>query len=189
MNAKLNSLIRSGYGLLVTGSSYLSHPFLLAVRLYWGWSFFQTGKGKLMTHDDVTAFFTTLGIPFPGLNAWMAGATECFGGLLLLAGLASRLTAIPLIVTMIVAYLTADAEAVRNIFSAPDKFTGADPFLFLVASVIIFIFGPGAISLDRLIAWLASRKGESDSQAAPDGRNASKTFAQQGSHAGAMAGQ
>jgi putative oxidoreductase len=189
MNTKLNSLFRSGYGLLVTGSSYLSHPFLLAVRLYWGWSFFLTGKGKLMTHDDVTAFFTTLGIPLPGLNAWMAGATECFGGLLLLAGFASRLTAIPLIITMIVAYLTADAEVVRNIFSEPDKFTGADPFLFLVASVIIFIFGPGAVSLDRLIAWLAGRKAEPDSQAAPDGRTASKTFAQQGSHAGTLAGQ
>ena len=66
---------------------------------------------------------------------------------------------------------------------------GADPFLFLVASVIIFIFGPGAVSLDRLIAWLAGRKAEPDSQAEPDGRNASKTFAQQGSHAGALAGQ
>jgi len=189
MNTKLNSLIRSGYGLLVTGSSYLSHPFLLAVRLYWGWSFFQTGKGKLMTHDDVTAFFTTLGIPLPGLNAWMAGATECFGGLLLLAGIASRLTAIPLIITMIVAYLTADAEAVRNIFSEPDKFTGADPFLFLVASLIIFIFGPGAVSLDRLIMWLAGRKGGKKSPAAQVAPETSKAFVQQGSHAGAMAGQ
>lgn len=189
MNTKYSSPIRSGYGLLVTGSSYLSHPFLLAVRLYWGWSFFQTGKGKLMTHDNVTDFFMSLGIPFPGLNAWMAGATECFGGLLLLAGLASRLTAIPLIVTMIVAYLTADAEAVRNIFSEPDKFTGADPFLFLLAALTIFVFGPGAISLDRLIAWFVRRNSEPASQAASEGRTAPNTFAQPGSHAGALAGQ
>ena len=189
MNTKLHSLIRSGYGFLATGSSYLSHPFLLVVRLYWGWSFFQTGKGKLMTHDNVTEFFTSLGIPLPGLNAWMAGATECFGGLLLLAGLASRLTAIPLIVTMIVAYLTADAEAVRNIFSEPDKFTGADPFLFLLASVIIFVFGPGAISLDRLIAWLVARNSEPVRQGEADGRTAPKTFVQQGTHVGALAEQ
>ncbi len=189
MKTKLHLLIHSGHGLLVTGASYLSHPFLLAVRLYWGWSFFQTGKGKLMTHDDVTAFFTTLGIPLPGLNAWMAGATECFGGLLLLVGLASRLTAIPLIITMIVAYLTADPEVVRNIFSEPDKFTGADPFLFLLASLTIFIFGPGAISLDQLIAWLAGRKGGKESQAAQEAHGTSKTFVQQESHAGALAGQ
>ncbi len=189
MNTKLHSLIRSGYGLLATGSSYLSHPFLLVVRLYWGWSFFQTGKGKLMTHDQVTEFFTTLGIPLPGLNAWMAGATECFGGLLLLVGLASRLTAVPLIVTMIVAYLTADMEVVRNIFSEPDKFTGADPFLFLLASVIIFIFGPGAISLDRLIAWFAGRKSESVQATVSDASTPPNNFAQQRSHVGALAGQ
>jgi len=65
----------------------------------------------------------------------------------------SRFTAIPLIITMIVAYLTADLDVVKNIFSAPDKFTAADPFLFLLASVIVFVFGPGRFSLDGLIAW------------------------------------
>jgi NADH:ubiquinone reductase (H+-translocating) len=150
---KLISLTRAGSQLLVTGANRLQSPFLLAVRLYWGWMFFQTGKGKLINHEQVTEFFTSLNIPMPGLNAYMAGATECFGGLLLLAGLASRLTAIPLIATMLVAYLTADLEAVQNIFSEPDKFTSAAPFLFLLASLIVFAFGPGAFSLDRLIAW------------------------------------
>jgi len=149
---KLISLLRAGYNLLVGGANYLQSPFLLAVRLYWGWSFFQTGIGELMNHEQVTEFFTSLNIPMPGLNTYMAGATECFGGLLLLVGLASRLTSIPLIVTMIVAYLTADLEVVKNILSEPDKFTGADPFLFLLASVIVFVFGPGVFSLDRLIA-------------------------------------
>ncbi len=151
--AKLTSLARAGYRLLIAGASSLQSPFLLAVRCYWGWAFFQTGKGKLVQHAAVTEFFTSLHIPLPGLNAWMAGATECFGGLLLLAGLASRVTAIPLIVTMVVAYLTADLEGVKNIFSEPDKFTAAEPFLFLFAAVIVFVFGPGAFSLDRLIAW------------------------------------
>jgi putative oxidoreductase len=96
----------------------------------------------------------------------MAATTECLGGLLLVAGLASRLTSIPLIVTMLVAYLTADSEAVRAIFSEPDKFTSAAPFLFLLASVIVLLFGPGAISLDHLIGkkWPAS---ESTSAPAP----------------------
>ncbi|MDB6154177.1 MAG: DoxX family protein [Chthoniobacteraceae bacterium] len=150
--ASISSLARSGYHLLVAAGSHLQSLFLLAIRLYWGWSFFQTGKGKLTDHAQVTEFFTSLNIPLPGLNAWMAGTIECVGGLFLLAGLASRLTAIPLIVTMIVAYLTADSEAVKNIFSDPDKFTEATPFLFLLASVIVFIFGPGAFSLDRLLA-------------------------------------
>ncbi len=148
----LLSPARTGSNLLAAGARHLQSPFLLAVRLYWGWSFFQTGKGKLINHAQVTEFFTSLHLPMPGLNAWMAGATECLGGLLLLAGLASRVTAIPLTVTMIVAYLTADFETVKNIFTEPDKFTAADPFLFLLASVIVLAFGPGAFSLDRLLA-------------------------------------
>jgi putative oxidoreductase len=146
------------YSSLIRASSSLQSALLLALRLYWGWSFFQTGKGKLMNLDQTTEFFSTLHIPFPALNATLAGATECFGGLLLLLGLASRLTALPLIGTMIVAYLTAEIEVVKNIFTDPDKFTAADPFLFLLAAVIILVFGPGAFSLDRLISLLRARK-------------------------------
>ncbi len=154
MNAtQLIALVRTGYALLVTGASYLQAPLLLALRLYWGWSFFQTGLGKLKDHAQATGFFTSLHIPLPGLNAWMAGATECFGGLLLLAGLASRLACIPLLVTMIVAYLTAELDTVRNIFDDPDKFTAATPFLFLLTVLIVLAFGPGTFSLDWLIAW------------------------------------
>jgi len=175
----LISLLRAGYNLLVGGANYLQSPFLLAVRLYWGWSFFQTGKGKLINHEQVTEFFTSLNIPMPSLNAYMAGATECFGGLLLLVGLASRLTTIPLIVTMIVAYLTADLDVVKNIFSEPDKFTAADPFLFLLASVTVFIFGPGALSLDRLIAWRFGFQSEASKMPDSDERHTPKAFAGQ----------
>ena len=140
------------YALFVRLASSLQSPLLLALRLYWGWSFFETGKGKLGNLGQTTEFFASLNIPFPALNAAIAGATECFGGLFLLAGLASRLTSIPLIFTMIVAYLTADHEAVAAIFSDPDKFLQATPFLFLLVSVIVFVFGPGTFSLDYLLA-------------------------------------
>ncbi len=152
MNASMiPSFVRTGYALLVKGASYLQSPFLLVVRLYWGWSFYQSGKGKLADPAKVTEFFTSLNIPLPGLNAYLAGATECFGGLLLLVGLASRLTAIPLIFTMIVAYLTAENEALRAFFSDPDKFVSATPFQFMFAAVLVLVFGPGAFSLDHLI--------------------------------------
>jgi putative oxidoreductase len=52
---------------------------------------------------------------------------------------------------MCIAYLTADHEAVTSIFSDPDKFTGADPFLFLFAAVLVFCFGPGKFALDTLV--------------------------------------
>ena len=146
------TLIRRGYNLLVRAASSLQSPFLLAVRLYWGCNFFLTGKGKLTGHDKAVEFFTSLDIPFPSISAWLAGTTECVGGLLLILGLASRLTALPLIFTMIVAYATSELDAVKAVFSDPDKFTEATPFLFLLASIIILIFGPGAFSLDWLLA-------------------------------------
>ncbi|MEI9893509.1 MAG: DoxX family protein [Chthoniobacter sp.] len=74
----------AAYALLIRGASYLQSPFLLLVRLYWGWSFFQTGKGKLSDLSKPTEYFASLHIPLPALNAVLAGATECFGGLLLL---------------------------------------------------------------------------------------------------------
>jgi putative oxidoreductase len=134
-----------------TVGSWLADPLLLAIRLYWGWQFFQTGKGKLMNLEQTSEFFTSLNIPLPKLNAAMAGSVECFGGLLLLIGLASRLVSVPLIFTMVVAYLTADLDAVKGIFSDPDTFVSAAPFLFMFASVIVFVFGPGRFSLDYFL--------------------------------------
>jgi putative oxidoreductase len=52
---------------------------------------------------------------------------------------------------MLVAYLTAEQEALRSFFSDPGKFYAADPYTFLFASLMILIFGAGLFSLDELI--------------------------------------
>ena len=143
--------------LLTTLGGWVQPVLLLVVRGWWGWSFFLTGKGKLMNLEKTTEFFTSLNLPLPKLNAIMAGSTECAGGALLLLGLGSRLVSVPLIFTMIVAYVTADKEAVAAIFSDTDKFTSAAPFLFLFACVIVFAFGPGKISLDALLFKKAAK--------------------------------
>ena len=107
-----------------------------------------------MNLEKPTEFFQSLGIPFPHAQAMLAGATESFGGLLLLAGFCSRLVSIPLMILLSVAYLTADFDKVKMIFSNPDKFLTADEFLFLFAVVLVFVFGPGKFSID----WLIKRK-------------------------------
>lgn len=132
-------------------ASYLQSPFLLVIRLYWGWQFFLTGKGKLEHLDKITEFFTGLGIPFPAANAAFVGFTECVGGLLLVIGLASRLISVPLTILLTVAYLTADLESVKSLFSDPEKFLTAAPFLFLFTVIIILAFGPGKFSVDALL--------------------------------------
>jgi putative oxidoreductase len=147
-------LFQRGYQWLIKAAECLQAPLLLSLRLYWGWQFFLTGKGKLMNLDRTTGFFQSLHIPLPHLNAWVVGLSECVGGLLLLTGLGARLVGALLAFDMIVAYLTADFDTVKHLFDNPDKFLGADPFLFMLASLIIFAFGPGAFSID----WLISRK-------------------------------
>lgn len=49
--------------------SYAQSPFLLLVRLYWGWQFAQTGWGKLHNLPQITTFFTSLNLPFPAFTA------------------------------------------------------------------------------------------------------------------------
>ena len=154
---KLLSKLSKAHRFFVQLSNRLQSPFLLAVRMYWGWQFFQTGYGKLMDIPRVTDFFTSLNVPYPMFNAYMVGVSECAGGILLFVGLGSRLISLPLAADMIVAYLTADREALGAIFSDPGKFYNADPYTFLFAALMVLIFGPGRFSLDSLLGGLNRR--------------------------------
>jgi putative oxidoreductase len=131
--------------------SYGQSPFLLAVRLYWGWQLIQSGWGKLHHLDKVTEFFTSLNLPMPAQTAVAISCLEFFGGIFLAIGLLSRLTSLALTINLIVAYITADREALFSIFSDPDKFYAAAPYTFLVASVIVLLFGPGKFAVDYFI--------------------------------------
>ncbi len=57
----MTQIIEKYYRMLARISSSLQSPFLLAVRLYWGWQFMQTGWGKLTDIGKVVNFFTSLG--------------------------------------------------------------------------------------------------------------------------------
>ena len=132
-------------------ASLLQSPFLLAVRLYWGWQFAQTGWGKLHNLARITDYFTSLNIPFPAASAHFIAGLEFFGGWLLILGLGTRLVGLLLAANMLVAYWTADHDAFVSILSDPGKFYTADPYTFLFASLVVLIFGAGLLSLDALI--------------------------------------
>jgi putative oxidoreductase len=143
--------IRRMYAWAVRAASALESPFLLVVRLYWGWQLTESGWGKLHNLPKVTEFFTSLHLPMPAQTAVFISCVEFFGGILLILGLLSRLNALVLTVNMLMAYVTADREALLSFFSDPDKFSAAAPYVFLIASLIILIFGPGLFSLDTLL--------------------------------------
>jgi putative oxidoreductase len=159
----MNNLLtrfRQLYGRFFDYVSYLQSPFLLFVRLYWGVQLIQSGWGKLHHLDKVTEFFGSLNLPMPAQTALAISCLEFFGGIFLAIGLLSRLTALVLTINMLMAYITADREALFSIFSDPDKFYAAAPYTFLIASLLILIFGPGRIAVDSLIKIPTGAPGE-----------------------------
>jgi putative oxidoreductase len=140
--------------MLIGIANWLQSILLLIFRLTWGWQFFTTGQGKLQNHAKVVEFFTSLNIPFPDLNAWFVGGVETVGGVLLLAGLASRPVGLILTINMIVAYLSVDDDRAKvfNVLKEPDKFLQADPFFFLLTAALVLAFGAGIFSVDAILA-------------------------------------
>ena len=151
--AKLTAL----YQLLIRVATALQSPLLLLVRLYWGFQMMQTGWGKLHNIAGVTEYFGTLGIPLPAVNAPFIIVLEFVGGILIMLGLGTRLVALLLAGDMLVAFVVADREKLLAVFSDPDKFYSAAPYMFLVAFLILLAAGPGLVSLDTLIARRRAR--------------------------------
>jgi putative oxidoreductase len=137
---------------------------LLVARLTVGVLFVSTGWGKVHNLAKVTSFFAELGIPMPGLNATVASYTELVCGSLLVIGLASRLASLPLVVTMIVAILTAKRAEVHGL---ADLF-GLVEWTYIALLLVIAVIGPGLASVDAAIARRAAAghaKREDDSPA------------------------
>ena len=124
-------------------------PPLLA-RMTVGWIFLQSGWAKVHNLGQVTDYFTELGLPAPALQATFASSTELVCGALLLAGLATRYAAVPLIIVMLVALRTALWD---QIDSAGALF-GIAEYLYIALLVTIATYGAGPLSID----WLLERR-------------------------------
>ncbi len=133
----------------------LRSPLLLAIRLYWGWQFATDGWGKLTHLSRVGAYFGDLGLPAPHATAFFVSAIELVGGILLAAGILTRLTSLVLFVNMTVAFWVAEKDAFLALISNPDKFQAADAYNYWFAALLILILGPGVFAVDTLIGrWL-----------------------------------
>jgi len=123
--------------------NFQSLSFLFA-RLVVAYGFFDSAMMKWSNMKDTADFFVGIGIPFPMLNAYMAGTTELLGVVLLSLGFLTRLIVLPLIVMMVVVISTVDLahgfSAVNNGFEIP---------LYYLLFLFIFIsHGAGKFSLD-----------------------------------------
>ena len=134
----------------------------LFARITVGWVFLWSGWGKLMNLPQVTENFVGWGIPAPQLLAPFVAGVELFGGLFLLVGLLTRISAGALGVTMIVAIRSAKWADVDSL----ETLLGFDEFEYLALFLWLAIAGPGVLSIDHWLERWFARSGAAASPAA-----------------------
>jgi putative oxidoreductase len=148
---------------------FLLHPPLkaprstLIMRVMAGGVFLSEGILKFVYTNQGVGRFTKLGIPAPELTATFVGSLEIVGGILLIAGLFTRVIAVPFIIEMVVAILTTKISlylgtsplplppALPKVgFWAVMHETRSD-YAQILTSVFLLVVGPGAWSLDAVL--------------------------------------
>jgi putative oxidoreductase len=150
--------IVSGCQTLLNSFSRIQWLAPLTVRLFFGYFWAETGWAKLHNLDGATQRFVDWGIPNAAFNATLSAGTEFVGGLFLLLGLFTRLTAAAMLFNMIVAIALV---AIKNVQTF-DDFVELDEFTYILIFFWFIIAGPGKASLDTLInRWLGLRTNRS----------------------------
>jgi putative oxidoreductase len=124
---------------------------LLIMRILIGVIFLMHGISKFnMGINGTTDFFAAAGIPLAALFAWIVTLLETFGGIALILGIGTRITALLLGITMIVSSIVIIKMDLP--FISTQLATGYElNFALLAALLPIIILGPGRYSLARYI--------------------------------------
>jgi putative oxidoreductase len=139
------------------------------VRLMAGGVFLSEGILKFVYTNQGVGRFTKLGMPVPMFTANFVGTLEIVGGLMIILGLLTRPLAIAFIIEMIVAILSTKISLYLG--TSPLPTPPAPPqigfwavmhetrsdWAQLLTSAYLLVVGPGALSLDAVLAKL--RKG------------------------------
>jgi putative oxidoreductase len=119
----------------------------LFARIVTGWVFVGAGWGKLTHLPLVTENFANWGIPAPSLLAPFVSGVEFFGGLFLIAGFLTRISAGALGVVMIVAVKAAQWDSVESL----QDLLGLEEVLYLAIFLWLAIAGAGRVSIDHAL--------------------------------------
>ncbi len=114
---------------------------LLLLRIGVGVIFIVAGWGKLTGIEGTIGFFDGLGIPLPGIMAWVVAIVEFFGGIMVLLGAYAKIPYLLLAIVMVVALLT---TKLGGEFSAARL-----DLMLLLTTLALFLMGSGAYSVDH----------------------------------------
>jgi putative oxidoreductase len=141
----------------------------MLIRLMTGGVFLSEGIMKFVFTNQGVGRFTKLGFPLPGLTASFVGGLEIVGGCLLLAGLLTRLVAIPFVIEMVVAILSTKISLYLGtsplpLPPSPPKIglwavlhESRSDWAQLLTSLYLVIVGPGLWSLDARLRHARTR--------------------------------
>ncbi len=130
------------------------------IRLMAGAVFVSEGILKFVYANQGVGRFTKLGFPFPGTTATAIAVFEIVGGVMLIAGLLTRLVAIGFTIEMVVAMLTTKISLYLGTSplpapAAPPKVgiwavlhESRSDWAQLMCCVFLIVVGAGAMSLD-----------------------------------------
>jgi putative oxidoreductase len=149
----MNGLVTVFYDWSLAVARYFAWLGPLAVRITVGVVFMGTGWTKLHNLPAITKNFIALGIPAPEILTPFVSGVEFFGGILLLLGLLTRFAAVPLMVVMVVAILSAKLGDIDGL----ETFLGFEEVSYFVMFAWLAIAGPGPVSVDHVILKAAGR--------------------------------
>jgi putative oxidoreductase len=135
-------------------AGYFTWAAPLAVRIVVGSVFLWTGWQKLHILPRMIEAFRSWGIPAPEIFTPLASGIEFVGGALLLVGLLTRFAAVPLMIVMVVAIISAKWSEVDSFVTL----MGFEEVSYFVMFAWLAIAGPGPVSLDHFILRAAGRK-------------------------------
>ena len=144
---------------------------VLLIRVAVGWIFFSEGIQKLIEPVAMGAGrFAKIGIPWPEVMGPFVGTVELICGLLVIVGLFTRIAAIPLAVTMIVAIVSTKIPILLgygfcgfNLRDLPSygfwrmAHESRTDLAMLLGSLFLVMVGAGRLSLDA--RFTAEKKG------------------------------
>lgn len=119
----------------------------LFARIVVGWVFMWAGWAKLQNLPTMIENFTEWGIPFPHIMTPFVSGVEFVGGLFLLLGLFTRITATPLVIIMVVAIISAKMGQINSL----ETLLSFEEVAYMALFGWLAVSGPGPVSLDRLL--------------------------------------
>lgn len=142
----------------------------LLIRLLTGVVFLSEGIQKfLFPADQGAGRFAKIGIPSPEILAPFVGVVEIVGGALLLAGLLTRLAAIPLIIDMIVAIATTKIPILLKDGFWKMAHEARTDWSMLMGCLFLLLVGAGRRSLDAVLLSRATGTSEVNGKVSADG--------------------